>query len=131
MLPRLRALLFATTLCSAPLAALAQTTVVGNWQGSMKVNGKDLHLVFHIHQATDGRYDALLDSLDQDAAGIPVTTVSFTGSTLIGCQALGFVPLENEAGSCLPIWRIGLSSQAVIASHRNVKHQPGCLDRHV
>jgi hypothetical protein len=82
MLPRLRALLFATTLCSAPFAALAQTTVVGNWQGSMKVNGKDLHLVFHIHQATDGRYDALLDSLDQDAAGIPVTTVSFTGSTL-------------------------------------------------
>ena len=79
---RLEVLLISTMMCFPPLSALAQSPVVGDWEGSVKVDSTNLHLVLHIRQAVDGTLSALLDSIDQDASGVPVNAVSFTGANL-------------------------------------------------
>src|SRR6478736_341921 len=55
--------------------------VVGTWHGALKVQGINLRLVFHISKAGDG-YTATMDSPDQGAKGIPVTTTNFESATL-------------------------------------------------
>jgi hypothetical protein len=79
---RLESLLISAILSFTPLAAWTQSPIAGDWQGLMKVDGTNLHLVLHIRQASDGTYSALIDSLNQDAANIPVKTVNFADSTL-------------------------------------------------
>src|SRR5713226_671874 len=54
---------------------------VGDWQGSLNVGAVTLRLAFHITGANDD-LKATLDSLDQNAKGLPVTSVSLNGSTL-------------------------------------------------
>ena len=46
---------------------------VGKWSGLLQVQGQGLHLIFTINN-NDGNYKATLDSPDQGAIGIPVTT---------------------------------------------------------
>lgn len=82
MLSKVAAFWLLIPLYFTPLPAQTQSSVVGNWQGSMKVDGTNLNLVLHIRQAPDGTFSALVDSLDQDASNIPVKTVSFDGSVL-------------------------------------------------
>lgn len=51
--------------------------IQGDWLGTLKTGGPDLRLVVHVRG--DG---ATLDSLDQNANGIPVTSISLTGSKI-------------------------------------------------
>lgn len=51
--------------------------MAGTWSGKADIWGTSLRLVFHI--AEDG---ATMDSPDQGATGIPVTTTTFSGDTL-------------------------------------------------
>jgi CubicO group peptidase (beta-lactamase class C family) len=60
----------------------AQPQIAGDWQGALNVGGAQLHLVLHITAAKDGSLKALLDSVDQGANGIPVTTVTLKDSKL-------------------------------------------------
>ena len=53
----------------------------GAWTGTLEAGGATLRLVFHI-TTTAGGLTATLDSLDQDAKGIPATCVTRTGATL-------------------------------------------------
>mgnify|MGYP003585068454 CR=1 FL=1 len=53
----------------------------GDWKGVLKVPGAELNLVLHITK-TDNGLSATLDSVDQKAFGIPVTTISLENSTL-------------------------------------------------
>ena len=53
----------------------------GQWNGALKVPGAQLRLVFHI-TATEQGYRATMDSPDQGATGIPVTTTLFEDSVL-------------------------------------------------
>jgi len=53
----------------------------GRWNGVLSVQGMNLRLVFHINQSGD-EYTSTMDSPDQGAAGIPVTTTTFEGSKL-------------------------------------------------
>ena len=62
-----------------PVAAL---TIAGDWQGTLDAGGAQLRLVLHVAAATDGSLTATLDSIDQGANGIPVTTVTLKGSKL-------------------------------------------------
>ncbi|MDR1937496.1 MAG: alpha/beta hydrolase [Tannerellaceae bacterium] len=55
--------------------------ITGQWNGALSVQGIQLRLVFHITQTATG-YSATMDSPDQGAAGIPVTTVSFENQVL-------------------------------------------------
>ncbi|MGH9824551.1 MAG: alpha/beta hydrolase family protein [Blastocatellia bacterium] len=54
----------------------------GIWQGTLKVSGMELHLLFHISKGPDGNLTATLDSPDQGATGIAVDTVTLQGRAL-------------------------------------------------
>jgi pimeloyl-ACP methyl ester carboxylesterase len=55
--------------------------VTGQWNGILKVQGTQLRVVFHIDKAESG-YSATMDSPDQNAKGIPVSSATFENSTL-------------------------------------------------
>ena len=72
------------------LAALVFSTVraghsqniVGDWQGTLKAGMAELRLVLHIASDQDGNLKATMDSVDQGANGIPVTSISLKESKL-------------------------------------------------
>ncbi len=63
------------------LSIYGQNEIVGQWNGVLKVQGIQLRLVFNINAAENG-YTSTMDSPDQGATGIPVTTTTFENSTL-------------------------------------------------
>lgn len=54
----------------------------GDWQGTLQAAGSSLHLLFHITKAEGGSLKATMDSLDQNAMGIPITSVTVTDAHL-------------------------------------------------
>lgn len=66
---------------SMTCAARAQE-ILGDWQGTLDTGQAQLRLVLHVSKGDAGGYKATLDSIDQGANGIPVTSVSFKGSKL-------------------------------------------------
>ncbi len=62
-------------------AASAQS-LAGDWQGTLKPGEAELRLVLHITKADDGSWKGTLDSVDQGANGIPVTSISLKESKL-------------------------------------------------
>lgn len=63
-------------------AATAAPSVAGDWAGSLNAGGAELRLVLHIKAAADGSLSATLDSIDQGANGIPVSSVSLKDGKL-------------------------------------------------
>lgn len=64
-------------------AAFAQAqNIAGDWQGTLSANGAELRLVLHIVQNADGTYKATLDSVNQGANGIPVTSIAIKNASL-------------------------------------------------
>ena len=55
--------------------------ITGAWNGSLKVQGMQLRIVFNITK-TDTGYSSTMDSPDQGAKGIPVTSTTFVDSKL-------------------------------------------------
>jgi uncharacterized protein len=55
--------------------------VTGDWQGTLQAGEADLHLVLHISKSDSG-LKATLDSVDQGANGIPVSSITFKDSKL-------------------------------------------------
>jgi hypothetical protein len=60
----------------------AQSQIAGDWQGTLNAGGAQLRLVLHVTAAKDGSLASTLDSLDQGALGIPVTSVTLKDSKL-------------------------------------------------
>jgi dienelactone hydrolase len=56
--------------------------IAGDWQGTLKAGGAELRLVLHVAKNADGSLKATLDSVDQGANGIPVTSISLKDSKL-------------------------------------------------
>ncbi len=56
--------------------------IVGAWSGALEVGAVRLRLVVHVTQGDDGALRATLDSIDQNAIGIPIDSVAFDGKTL-------------------------------------------------
>lgn len=80
---------------------LTAQDITGDWHGMLKVQGIQLRLLFHIQAEGEG-YTATMDSPDQGAKGIPVTSTSFEHPTLkIGMPNLGIVyeGTLNEVGT--------------------------------
>lgn len=73
------ALALALTLsCALGTLFAAPAPVVGDWNGAIAAGGSSLHIVVHVTQAADGKLAGTLDSPDQGASGIAMTTISFT-----------------------------------------------------
>lgn len=51
--------------------------VVGDWQGSLDTGGGSLRVVIHVLQGKDGKLTASLDSPDQNASGIEVSSITY------------------------------------------------------
>ncbi len=55
--------------------------ITGSWNGILKVQGTQLRIVFNISKTENG-FTSSMDSPDQGAKGIPVSSTSFENSTL-------------------------------------------------
>ncbi|MDZ7319348.1 MAG: alpha/beta fold hydrolase [candidate division KSB1 bacterium] len=66
---------------AAVLNRMDDPSIVGIWQGKLVVPGGELRIVFHFTQQGD-TLQSTLDSPDQGAFGIPVSTVYFKNDTL-------------------------------------------------
>jgi pimeloyl-ACP methyl ester carboxylesterase len=74
--------------------------ITGQWNGILSARGIKLRVVFNIAK-TEGAYSATMDSPDQGAKGIPVTTTSFENSVLkLFIQNLG-VEYEGKASDSI------------------------------
>ena len=71
-------LLLITLLASLTLTA---QDITGQWNGVLNVQGTQLRLVFNVTK-TDTGYSSKMDSPDQGATGIPVTTTTFENPTI-------------------------------------------------
>lgn len=57
-------------------------TVVGDWNGVLSTGGGSLRVVIHVVQDKDGTLTATMDSPDQGATGIAISTISFNQPNL-------------------------------------------------
>jgi uncharacterized protein len=80
MYPMKRVLILAALLAASCLASAQD--VAGDWQGTLSAGSVQLRLVLHITKKTDGTLGATLDSVDQGANGIPVSSITLSGSKL-------------------------------------------------
>jgi uncharacterized protein len=78
--PTMKTISLSLLLLLTTLLAHGQT-ITGQWNGLLTVPGAQLRLVANIARADTG-YTATLDSPDQGAKGIPITSVRFADSTL-------------------------------------------------
>jgi hypothetical protein len=82
----MKALMIGSLVLIAVLASMvapvcqAQTQLAGDWQGTLSAGSVQLRLVLHVTASKDGSTAATLDSVDQGAYGIPVTTVTLKDS---------------------------------------------------
>lgn len=67
--------------CAMTIVGFSQE-IEGSWQGVLDVQTVKLRLVFNIEKTADG-FKSTMDSPDQGAKGIPVTSTSFANSELI------------------------------------------------
>lgn len=65
----------------ANTVSLAQD-IIGDWNGTLQVNGAELRLVLHLSKNSEGGLNATLDSIDQNANGIPITSATLENSHL-------------------------------------------------
>jgi pimeloyl-ACP methyl ester carboxylesterase len=78
----MRRLLVVLMLGLGAAGAASAQNLGGDWQGTLKVGEAELRLVLHITKAGDGSWKGTLDSVDQGANGIPVTSISLKESKL-------------------------------------------------
>lgn len=97
-------LLFVTTL---PVAAVrigpTQQDIDGDWIGTLHAEGSSLRVLVHITRGTDGTLRADMDSPDQNAKGIPISSIelkrnklTFTSTAIHGSYE-GTVNTEGTA----------------------------------
>lgn len=65
------------------LAAFAGAqTIEGDWQGTLKAGGAELRLTLHVTKGDNGALKATLDSVDQNAMGMPISSITVNNSVL-------------------------------------------------
>ena len=119
-----------TSICVA-LSAYAQD-ISGPWNGVLKVSSTQLRLVFNITNTAEG-FNATLDSPDQGAKGIPVTSTIFKNEELTftipaaGIEYVGvlkegkFVGVFKQGGQSFPL---DLSKGAVLTQSLKRPQEP-------
>ena len=74
---------FMMVVFAASAACLAHAQdIVADWQGVLKAGGGELRLVLHVAKGEGGGLRATLDSVDQGANGIPVSSITLKDSKL-------------------------------------------------
>ncbi len=99
--------------------------ISGNWNGILKVQGTQLRLVFNITK-TDKGYSSTMDSPDQGAKGIPVTTTSYDNSILkleVSNAGIKYEGTLNEDGVFNGTFKQGSLSVPLILSKENIEKE--------
>lgn len=73
------AFLFTITLA---LCVARAETVTGDWHGTLHAGAQELRLALHISSDPKGGLAATMDSIDQGGMGMPVTSITLSGSAL-------------------------------------------------
>ncbi|HEY6331533.1 MAG TPA: hypothetical protein VI756_19565 [Blastocatellia bacterium] len=74
----LASLMACAALMTASVAVSASgPSVVGDWEGALDTGNGTLRIVIHFSQDKDGNLKGDLDSPDQGASGIPITTITY------------------------------------------------------
>ena len=68
--------------CLFVTVAVRAQGVEGDWEGTLKAGQLEFRLAIHIKKDDKGAVTATLDSVDQGAMGIPVSSVSLSDGTL-------------------------------------------------
>lgn len=76
-------LILCLVLCQQPESSLAGPSAQGIFEGPLKVGAIELRLAFHLKKKDDGKWTALMDSPDQGATGIPMTTATVEGNQVV------------------------------------------------
>jgi uncharacterized protein len=84
-------LLLALAVVSLASLAAPKPVVVGDWNGVLDVGGgNSLHLVVHVTQKHDGSLTGTMDSPDQGANGIEISTITYKDGALhFECSQIG------------------------------------------
>ena len=72
-----------TTASAATVKTSADTSIVGMWQGALDAGGVKLRIVFHVVKNDSCKFVSTLDSPDQGANGIPVSSTTVNGDSVI------------------------------------------------
>lgn len=107
------------------LSAFAQD-ISGIWTGKLQVQGTSLRLVFTISK-TDSGYRSTLDSPDQGAKGIPVTSTSFENSILkleISNAGITYEGTLNEENTFVGSFRQGGQSFPMVLTFGEEERSP-------
>ncbi len=85
------ALFFVLGVSALVSLAAAAPAVVGDWNGVLDVGGgNSLHIIVHITQAQDGSLTGTMDSPDQQATGIKISTITYKeGALHFECSDIG------------------------------------------
>lgn len=78
----MRNIVFCLFVCFFAAAAVRAQAVEGDWEGTLKTGQLEVRLVIHIKKDDKGALKATLDSVDQGATDIPISSVNFTDGTL-------------------------------------------------
>src|SRR5579863_8430699 len=73
---------FVTLILMVAASVAHAQDIAGDWQGTLDTGMGQLRLVLHIVKAADGSLTATLDSVDQNANGIPVKSATLKASKL-------------------------------------------------
>ena len=85
----MRRILILAVLVVAGASLVNAQDIAGDWQGTLSANGGELRLVLHVIKGGDGGLKATLDSVDQNANGIPVSSISLKSSQVsLGVDAV-------------------------------------------
>ncbi|MDD4363591.1 MAG: alpha/beta fold hydrolase, partial [Atribacterota bacterium] len=66
-----------------PSGANEIKNILGNWEGTLKVPGTELRIVFRVYETTEGNISATMDSPDQGVRGILVNEIIQDDNNLI------------------------------------------------
>jgi uncharacterized protein len=77
----MRRLLFWGIFISLTISAFAQGNITGQWNGLLPVNGMHLRIVFHVAKVDSG-YSGTMDSPDQGAKGLAVSSITYEKAVL-------------------------------------------------
>lgn len=78
----MRKIFYGLIVCLFITVAARAQTVEGDWEGTLKAGAAEFRLAVHVKKDDKGALKATLDSVDQGATGIPVSSVSFSDGTL-------------------------------------------------
>lgn len=97
------------TVNRAPANSGEVQVLEGIWEGTLDDNGTQLRLLFKFTRNSDGTIKGTIDSLDQNASDIPITSITRTSDSVkLDVKAVGGTyegTLNKDASSMTGTWR--------------------------